>query len=310
MPTDANHSNYCPSAAVIHRPFGGVLGYRRISDRASRVAVHAFHMEELPRLAAAGLLSTPGAYVMTDHRTAYIGESRRPSRRLSEHAADPAKNFARDVFVVGGCEGAAFDKLLAVDLQYRLTHSAVEAGSVTVWKGTNPPEPDLTDAERATHDRIAADALRLLHDAGCRIFHPVIDPGAPAQPEEALPDDAADSEPMAIGVSTVPLDSQEFELRYGGLWARGYWAAGRFVVSAGSEVRQATNDSVHPLTRSRRAELFAAGVLSPIAGLGDRRRLTVAISFASTSIAAKVLAGAHTAGRWVPRDPSQAVWLA
>ena len=312
MTSDATASNDCPSTAVIHRPFGGVVGYRRISDRASRATVHAFPMAELSRVSAAGMLGTAGAYVMTDHKIAYIGESRRPSRRLSEHAADPAKSFARDVFVVGGCEGAAFDKILAVDLQFRLTRCAVEAGVVTVWKGANPAEPDLTDAERATHDRIAADALRLLHDAGCRILHPAIDP-APlefAEPPPEDPVDAADSEPMAIGVSTVPLGSDEFELRYGGLFARGYWAAGRFVVSAGSEVRRTTNDCVHPLTRSRRAELFAAGVLSPIPGVGDRRRLTVAISFASTSIAAKVIAGAHSAGRWVPRDPSQAVWLA
>jgi hypothetical protein len=314
MPTtDANPSNYCPSTAVIHRPFGGVLGYRRISDRASRAVVHAFPMHELPRLAAAGLLSTPGAYVMTDHRTAYIGESRRPSRRLSEHAADSAKDFARDVFVVGGCEGAAFDKLLAVDLQFRLTRCAVEAGAVTLSKGLNPAEPDLTDAERATHDRIAADALRLLHDGGCRIFHADFGAGAPAQSEEPPPDDAADvadSGPMAIGVTTVPLGSDEFELRYGDLWARGYWAGGKFVVSAGSEVRSTTNDSVNALTRARRDELFAAGVLSPITGVGDRRRLAVAVAFASTSIAAKVLAGAHTAGRWVARNPSKAVWLA
>jgi hypothetical protein len=302
-----------PSTSIILRPFGSLPGYRRITDRASRVAVHAFAMSELPQLTAAGLLTTPGCYLMTDHKTAYIGESRRPSRRLAKHAVDSAKTFAREVFVVDGCDGAAFDKLLAVDLQFRLTHYAVEAGTVTVSKGLSPAEPDLTDAERATHDRITADALRLLHDAGCRIFHLAICADAPAQPEESSPDDAADaadSEPMAIGVSTVPLGSQEFELRYGGLWARGYWAAGRFVVSAGSEVRQTTNDSVHPLTRSRRAELFAAGVLSPIPGVGDRRRLTVAISFASTSIAAKVLAGAHSAGRWAPRDPSQAVWLA
>src|SRR5260370_1200548 len=125
--SDTNPSNDCPSTAVIHRPFGGVLGYRRISDRASRAVVHAFPMSELARVSAGGLLGTPGAYVMTDHTTAYIGESRRPSRRLSEHAADPAKNFARDVFVVGGCEGTAFDKLLAVDIQFRLTRCAVEA---------------------------------------------------------------------------------------------------------------------------------------------------------------------------------------
>ncbi|WLB54832.1 hypothetical protein [Bradyrhizobium japonicum] len=270
-------------------------------------------MSDLPKVAAAGLLATCGAYAMTDGRIAYVGESRRPGRRLSEHAADPAKAFARECFVIGGC-----DKLLAVDLQFRLTRLAVEAGVVTVWKMANPPEPDVTDAERATHDRIAADALRLLHDAGCRIFHPAIDAEGPAETEEQAraeapvdePADPADCEPMAIGVSTVPLGSEEFELRFGGLFARGYWASGRFVVSAGSEVRLATNGSAPALTRSRRDELFAAGVLAPIAGVGDRRRLTVAISFASTSIAAKVLGGAHSAGKWVPRDPTQAVWLA
>jgi hypothetical protein len=316
MPTDTNPSDDCPSSAVIHRPFGGVHGYRRISDRATRVVVHAFPMAELSRVAAAGYLNAAGAYALTDGKVAYLGETRRPSRRLSEHAADPAKDFAREVFVVGGCPGAAFDKLLVVDLQFRLTRRALEAGVVTVWKQANPPEPDLSDAERATHNRIAADALRMLHDAGCRIFDPVVNAAAPVHPpapvEEALPDetaDAADSEPMAIGVSTVPLGSEEFELRYSDLWARGYWAAGRFVVSAGSEVRRAINDSAGPLTKSRREDLQTAGVLAPIPGVADRRRLTVAIAFPSTSIAAKVIAGAHSAGRWVPRDPSTPVLL-
>lgn len=313
MPTnDSNYSADCPSSAVIHRPFGGVRGYRRISDRATRLVVHAFPMSELSKVA--GLLNTCGAYVLTDGKVAYVGESRRPGRRLSEHAADTAKGFTRECFVIGGC-----DKLLAVDLQYRLTRLAVEAAVVSVWKGVNPAAPDITDAERATHDRIAADALRLLHDAGCRLFHRVDDePEAPlesigAAQADLAPDeqsDPADCEPMAIGVSTIPLGSREYELRFGGLWARGYWAAERFVVSAGSEVRQTTNDSATALTRSRRDELFAAGVLAPISGVGDRRRLTVAISFPSTSIAAKILAGAHSAGKWVPRDPTQAVWLA
>jgi hypothetical protein len=312
-----NPSGDCPSTAVVHRPFGDVHGYRRVSDPATRVIVHAFPIAELSKVAAAGYLNTAGAYVMTDGRVAYLGETRRPSRRLSDHAADPAKEFAREVFVVGGCPGAAFDKLLVVDLQFRLTRLALKMGTVTVWKQANPPEPDLTDAERATHDRIFADALRLLHDAGCRIFDPVIPAAAPAVvtapieevsfPEDSI--DAADAEPMKIGVSTVPLGSKEFELRYSDLWARGYWVAGRFVVGAGSEVRLAINDSAQPLTRSRREDLETAGVLATIPGVNDRRRLTVAISFPSTSIAAKVLAGAHSAGKWVPRDPSNAVLL-
>ncbi|AND92928.1 GIY-YIG nuclease family protein [Bradyrhizobium diazoefficiens] len=302
-----------PSTSLVHRPYGGICGYRLVSDRATRVVVHAFPMSDLSRVASAGLLGTPSAYVMSDGATAYFGESRKPSRRLSEHATDPAKAFARDVFVVGGCAGAAFDKLLIVDLQYRLTRLALEVGAVEVWKGANPPSPDLTDAERVTHDRIVSDALRLLRDAGCRIFDPAERlKAAPPRPEEVSPEesaDAADSGPMAIGVATTPAGSAEFELRYGGLWARGYRAGDKFVVASGSEVRTATNGSVCALTRSRRDQLFTAGVLSPIPGVQDRRRLAVAIEFASASIAAKVLAGAHTTGGWTPRDPSRTVWL-
>jgi hypothetical protein len=312
MPTivDANLLSN-PSTSIILRPFGSLLGYRRITDRASRVAVHAFAMSELPRLAAAGLLTTPGTYMMTDHRTAYIGESRRPSRRLAEHAADPTKTFARDVFVVDGCDGAPFDKLIAVDLQFRLTRRALETDAVTLSKGLNPAEPDLTDDDRATHDRIAADAFRLLHDAGCRIFERAGD-GASGPTEPPSSDDgadAADAGPMEIGVSTTPIGTDEFELRYAGLWARGYWAGDHFVVAAGSEVRSRTNDSVNTVTRARREELRKAGVLAEIPAVADRRRLVVAVAFPSTAIAAKVVCGAHTAGKWVALNPSKAVRL-
>jgi hypothetical protein len=313
MPTiDANLWS-SPSTSIIHRPFGGLVGYRRISDRASRAVVHAFMMSELPAVSAAGLLSAPGAYVLTDGRTAYIGESGKPSRRLANHSTDPTKAFARDVFVVGGCDGAPFDKLLAVDLQFRLTRCAVETGAVAVSKGLNPAEPGLTDDDRATHDRIAADALRLLNDAGCRIFRAVLGEEVAGPPEPPPPDDgadAADSGPMSIGVSTTPLGTDEFELRFGGLWARGYWAGDHFVVAAGSEVRSQTNDSVNAITRTRRGELRKAGVLAAIPGVADRRRLIVAVAFPSESIAAKVVCGAHTAGRWISRSPSKAVWLA
>ncbi|QAU44068.1 hypothetical protein [Bradyrhizobium guangzhouense] len=304
MTSETNASTDYASTAIVHRPFGGIGSYRRVSDPAGRTVVHAFPMSELSRVAAAGLLCTPGAYIMTDGKVAYVGESRRPSRRLAEHAADPAKNFARDAYVVGGCDGAAFDKLLTVDLQFRLTQLAGQVGAVSVWKGANPPAPDTTDAEKATHNRIAADALRLLHDAGCRLFHaPSLD-AAPPPGERPLSDAAADPtdpEPTDAGTAAVPAGCEEYELQYGGLWARGRWEGGQFVVSAGSEVRSMTNESVDEQTRLRRNDLFAAGVLSKIAGVGDRRRLTDPYPFATASIAAKVLAGAHSAGRWVPR---------
>ncbi|MET4524066.1 hypothetical protein [Bradyrhizobium sp. JR18.2] len=298
-----------PSTTIIHRPHGDLSGYRLVCDRASRVVVHAFPMLELAAVSASGLLAAPGTYIMTDGRTAYVGESARVSRRLADHSADPSKTFARDAFVVSGCDGSTFDKSLALDFQFRLTRQAVDCGAVSVAKGLNPVEPRMTAADESTHDRIYADALRLLRDAGCGIFQPV--DGPPVGPQDAAEDcpDAADSGPMTVGVSTTPLGAEEFELRYLGLWARGYWAGDRFIVAALSEVRSQTNGSVDAITRTRREQLFSAGVLSEIPGVADRRRLIVAVAFPSTSIAAKALCGAHTPGKWVPVS-TKAVWLA
>ncbi|MCK1417612.1 GIY-YIG nuclease family protein [Bradyrhizobium sp. CW4] len=294
-----------PTTTIVHRPFGQEMGYRRVTDRASRVAVHAFPMTELAAVSAAGVLATPGCYVMTDGKVVYIGESRRPERRLSDHASDRNKTFAQNVFVIAG-HGDPFDKILGLDLQYKLTSLAVKTRAVAVMKGLNPSEPDMSDDDRATHNRIATDALRLLFDAGCTIFQPTAGisdeeaEAAPAFQERGAAADggeAADSGPMAIGVPTI---GHEYELRYCGLWSRGYPSGGRFIVAPGSEVRAQTNGSVDDLTRRRRQELFRADVLEEIPGAADRRRLTVAVAFATQSIAAKVVCGAHSAPRWTP----------
>lgn len=296
------------TTTIVHRPCGGIDGYRVVSDRASRAVVHAFPLSDLAAVAAAGLLAGGCAYVMTGNGMAYIGESGRPLQRLAKHAADSAKAFVRDAFVIGGCDGAAFDKSIGLDFQFRLTMDAIEAGSVAVAKGANPVRPEMNAADRSTHDRIYADALRLLHDAGCTVFtpagSPVGGPGAPvpAPPVEPAPFDGtdADSGPMAIGVSAMPADGESFELRYCNVWARGYRSGGRFVVAAGSEIRTVTNDSVDSITRKRREELFRAGVLAEIPGLSDRHRLAVAVAFATESIAAKIVCGAHSAPPWTP----------
>jgi hypothetical protein len=305
-----------PSTAtttIVYRPLGGMNGYRVVSDRASRVVVHAFPLADLAAVASAGLLAGGCAYILAGGGMAYIGESGRPMRRLAEHASDSAKSFARDAFVICGCDGAAFDKSLGLDFQFRLTKEAIDAGAVAVAKGANPVRPDLPPADRSTHDRIYADAQRLLHDARCTIFTaggskengsegsgPARGPTPSSEASHSDAGDSADSGPMAIGVSAMPVDGEAFELRYCNLWARGYRSAGRFVVAAGSEIRIATNGSVDAITRKRREQLFRAGVLEPIVGVSDRRRLTVAVAFSTESIAAKVTCGAHTAPPWTP----------
>ncbi|MET4476741.1 hypothetical protein [Bradyrhizobium sp. F1.13.3] len=304
-----------PTSSIIHRPLGGLTGYRLVYDRASRAVVHAFPLADLAAVAATGLLAGAGAYVLTDGATAYIGESSRPSRRLADHAADPAKGFAREAFVVSG-EAGAFDKSVAVDFQYRLTSLALATGAVALAKGVNPVEPALSPADRSTHDRIFDDALRLLHDSGCPVFRApppaVVEPDEPPPPPGPATEangDERDGGPLTIDVSTVPLGAAEFGLRYLGLWARGYAHGDRFVVAAGSEVRSQPNDSVDRLTKRRHDQLLGAGVLTAIPGVADRLRLVVAVAFPTQSIAAKTVCGAHTPGRWLPLEPAKAVWL-
>ncbi|MBR0925198.1 hypothetical protein ABH973_002397 [Bradyrhizobium ottawaense] len=305
-----------PTSSIIHRPLGGLNGYRVVYDRACRAVVHAFPLSDLAAVAAAGLLAGAGAYVLTDGTTAYIGESSRPARRLADHASDPAKGFAREAFVVGGDAGA-FDKSVAVDFQYRLTSLAVATGAVALAKGVNPVAPALSPADRSTHDRIFEDALRLLHDSGCPVFR--ASPPVPVEAVELSPPptgpsaeaagDERDGGPLTIDVSTVPLGAAEFCLRYLGIWARGYAHGDRFIVAAGSEVRSQPNGSVDRLTKRRHDQLLGAGVLAAIPGVSDRLRLVVAVAFPTPSIAAKTVCGAHTPGRWLPLDPAKAIWL-
>lgn len=308
-----NPSNFtAPTTTVVHRPLGGRDGYRVAYDRASRAVVHAFPLADLSAVSAAGLMTGAGAYVLIGDGMAYFGESGAPAQRLARHAADPEKRFALQAYVVAG-DGPHFDKSLALDFQHRFTNAAVEAGVVAVVKGADPVEPALSAADRATHDRIYVDALRLLTDAGCVPFwrpgghtEPIGTPSAPLAP--TAPDeagDAGDGGPMEIGIET---GGAEFELRYCGIWARGYRSGDRFVLAAGSEVRTATNGSVDAVTRGRREQLFRAGVLVPIPGVADRSRLTVAVAFATESIAAKVACGAHSAPKWTPL-PARAVVL-
>ena len=271
-------------------------------------------MADLPALAVTGLLSLPGAYIISDEDVAYIGESIRAGRRLADHASDQSKGFARDAVVVTGCEGAPFDKGLLLDLQYRFARRIQDLGTRTIW-GACPTEIDVAAIDRATSDRIFADALRLMFDAGCRFLHGRGDvaTGSFGNRPSTFPSEDAEGEdagPISIGVSTTPLGMSEFELRYDAVWARGYWAAGgRFIVAAGSEVRTTTNPSCDPHTRARRDDLFAAGVLAAIPGIEDRRRLLAAVAFPSVSIAAKTVCGAHSAGRWLPLDRPAVVVL-
>ena len=63
MTTEAPHDH--PSTTLVHRPHGGISGYRLVSDRATRALVHAFPMAELSRVASTGSLATNNLVIST-----------------------------------------------------------------------------------------------------------------------------------------------------------------------------------------------------------------------------------------------------
>lgn len=295
---------------TIHRPLGGVSGLREVADDVGRIKISALPFAMI-REVSLTREAIPGCYILADHATAYIGETGNLARRLAGHAADPAKGFAREVYVVSGHPAPWPDKTAAIYLQHRLTLMAEQAGLVEVMRGISPQAPDLPDHHRITLDRYLQDSERLLFDAGCRVFRSNFASLRQNRQLESVsvseaPLDAPeDRGPIQIGVSSSPVAGSELELDYCELWARGYPVDAGFVVMAGSEVRRLVNPSAGPILSARRTELTAAAALMAIPGVEDRLRLRTAVRFPSAAIAAKVVTGAHVSSVvWTrPRYP-------
>ena len=291
-----------PCTHTIYRPLGGIEGYRQIRDPAGRLAVTAFPLAMAGSLAATCDLWS-ACYVIAGHGQAYIGESNRAVKCVAAHAADPAKAFAAEAYLLHEQEPHTLEWSARLYLEHRLTGLAEEAGLVTL---ANPVEPRVLPwpvEHAATLERLVTDGRRLLFDAGCRIFNANV---ASQLPAEAETDDNQDAdEAVEIDLPMAPSPEGELELDYCGIWARGYHDHEGFVVAAGSEVRNIETPSLRKNIKTLRADLLARGVVVPIAGVKDRLRFQVAWPFFSAAVAAKVVAGAHVAAtKWVrPRTP-------
>jgi hypothetical protein len=300
----ANDAVQAACTNSIHRPMGGIEGVREIHDDVGRltVCVSPFAMVKEMSMTRSNM---PACYILADHASAYIGETNNVGRRLTDHAADPTKGFAREVYVVYGLKREWFCKTAAGYLQYRLTKMAEHADLVDVVKGANPQIPDISEHRRASFDRYVEQSERLLFDAGCRVFRS----NFASQRHASIEADAVEADesgPIQIGVIVTPPIGSELELSYGDLWARGFPTDDDgFVVMAGSEVRRTVNPSAPPIVETRRGELAITQALVAIPGIQTRQRLCVAVRFPSAAIAAKVITGAHVdSSKWVtPRYP-------
>ena len=314
------------STTIIMRDGAGLFGLRHVTDDATAVGVHAFAFADIASAVAGGGFAVPAAYLLVrPDDAAYVGESGNVGRRLQEHALDPSKAFASEVYVLTGFE-RRLDKAAVIHFQKRLSSLVESAGVVRLIKGNGPCAAELPAWRIATLDSMFEDALPLFFDAGCRCLLPALpqpagadapadETSAPALVPEANdgvePDDADEDGPMEIGVSTVPIGVEEQELAYGDLWARGYEHQGRFLVAAGSEMRRVPNPSANIHTKHRRQELIDRGAVDGVDGLDDRFRLQAAVAFPSKAIAAKVLAGAHVGSdKWRPLRAARRFFIA
>jgi len=316
------------SASTILRGGEGLDGRRLVTDDAATLCAHGFAFAATAATASGGMLAMPAVYVLADdaQRQAYVGETSNLGRRLQEHALDPAKGFAAEVFALSGRD-RDLDRLAIVHFQKRLSETIEDAGRARLTNSVTPCTADLSVQRQVSLDRMFEDGVRLLVDAGCRLLLPL--PKTPAQPRTAAVNDnppqpgplataeppAADEEgdegPMQIGVTVVPLGVEEQSLAFANLWARGYDHNDSFVVAAGSEMRRVTNPSVTPQTVARRNRLIETGTAVPVDGLDDRLRLQVAVAFPSRAIAAKVLCGAHVGSeKWRPLRAECPIFMA
>lgn len=319
---------------TISRDGVGLNGPRLITDDASTLCVTALPFADIAMAVAGGSFDTPGAYILSGASpadgmpAAYVGESGRLGRRLQEHAADADKAFATEVFALYDADGHRLDKNDAVHLQRRLIELVEQASVARLINSTSACAAKISQGRAATVDKMLADALPLMFDAGCRLLSPALVPPmvtatakveavvsavkdappltAPERSADESGEDEDDRGPMEIGVSTTPIGVEELELAYSDLWARGYDYKDRFVVAAGSEMRLMTNDSANELTKARRDRLIEADAFDECGSNRDRRRLRIAVAFPSRAIAAKVLCGAHVASdKWRPLNAAR-----
>ena len=307
--------------SIITREGADLNGPRLITDDAATVCVRAFPFTAIPTVVASGDLSSSGAYALVGleggRLSAYVGETGNLARRLQEHALDASKAWVREAFVLCGFD-RRLDKAAVVHLQRRLSDAIESSGAARLIKGVNPCAADLPAWRLASLDRMFADALPLLFDAGCRYVVPALTAPSgsqacdtqPTVTEAATPvveaaDAAVDEEtedegPMEIGVTVVPIGVEEQSFAFSNLWARGYqYGDDRFIVAAGSEMRAEANPSANQHTRDRRDRLIKAGAAKQVDD--TKYRLDVALAFPSRAIAAKCLAGAHVGSeKWRP----------
>ncbi len=256
---------------------------REIRDPAGRLVVTVFPFDLADRYTVLRE-SLAACYVFVAEGEVDIGHMRLDNAALRQAVA-AAQGAPGEVYLIHAQRENWLFRAALPFLEDRLTELAKEAGLV---EGTNCASARTWDSEdHAILGAFLDESLRLLFDAGCRVFNatPTSRSAAAAEADRGVA--ATEEETAAIDVDAVPTVGGELALADAGLWARAYYAPEGFVVLAGSEVRTVADPSAD--LKKLREQL--AEIMVPIPGVDDRLRLEAAVCFPSAAIAATVLTG-------------------
>jgi hypothetical protein len=257
---------------------------RHLTSSASPVSVFAGPRSMVKELVEFGELDgRPLVYLLLSSKSAYIGVSGNGERRLGDQVkARP--HF--DELVVVCWKDQSTGMKTAHFHEARLLQLADEAGT-KLDNVSRPPLPEMTESDRADHERLLHESLFPVRDTGCRIFEKRSAP-ATMKNGKSEPADAH----VVFGPIKIPLNAPAFDLKArAGMWARGVAANDRFYIMPGSEYWLAATKSLDRSYVIRRNELEKQQIVAPIKGVKDRKRLLGWLDCGSDAIAAKILTG-------------------
>ncbi len=264
----------------------GLDAMRHLSSAANPVSVFAGPSVKVKELVEFGRLDgRPLVYLLFSSTSAssYIGLSGNGERRLAKQVK--ARPHFDKLFVV--CFN---DSRIGMKTAHHFEARMIELGDAAGTKLTNgarPKVPEMSEPERADHERLMFEALILLHDAGCRTFEK-----SPASSKKTNGKNEPADAHIVFGPVKIPLNAPAFDLKAkGGLWARGVKVGERFYVMPGGEYFLAPTKSLTRPIVLRRNELEKQPVLAAIKGVKDRKRLLAWLDCGSAAIAAKLLTG-------------------
>jgi hypothetical protein len=205
-----------PFTIRIYVQCGGDPEGLRIIDRMNWTGLGiVFPREDWPKVKQRAEFSKPGVYILIgyitddDLPTIYIGQGDVVRTRLESHVQN--KDFwSKAAVFVSSASSGGLNRAHATWLEHALIHRGVAADRSHLENGTEPQEPQLSEAEKADTQAFLREMLQILPLVGLNAFEmpkPVAEPMAKSV-TNAAPQKTAPGEPDTI---VVPAQKDGFE---------------------------------------------------------------------------------------------------